>query len=155
MFRTAPAAEPPADVVAADDTIPLSHLELDIDAPGNGWAAHLAEKGINVVLDDVGRLCVARGDARQLFTERRQHEARAREIASANEAAAVERDRAWRASLPKGAACYDIPAGVLPASALLQAAKDSQPRRQSVLQHALSHEDGMMFHPLPSTPEGE
>jgi hypothetical protein len=32
------------------------------------------------VLDDVGRLCVARGDARQLFTERRQHEARAREV---------------------------------------------------------------------------
>jgi hypothetical protein len=151
MFRTAPAAEPPADVVAADDTIPLSHLELDIDAPGNGWGAYLADKGINVVLDDLGRLSISRGDARTLFTERREAEAHAREVMARNEQAAVQRDQEWRAALPRGAAWYDVPPGVHPATAMLQAAKDAQPRRTpSQVEWLFGETDTMVYHELPA-----
>jgi hypothetical protein len=71
------------------------------------------------------------------------------------EAQAVEADRAFRSQLWGGVRADHMPPDAAPAAVMLQAAKDSQPRRQSVLQHALSREDGMTFHPLPSTPEGE
>jgi hypothetical protein len=37
-----------------------------------------------------------------------------------------------------------IPEGVAPAAAMLQAAKDARPRRQSVLDHALADRDGQI-----------
>lgn len=112
-----------------NELIPLSILELDLPAPGNGWAAGVAEHGIAIVLDDLGRASIPRAAARELFEARRAAEAKAREMAEANERRAVEADRQWRAALPKGAAWYDIPPGVHPAAAMLQAAKDAQPRR--------------------------
>jgi hypothetical protein len=53
------------------ELVPLSVLELDLPAPGDGWAAHLAHRGVEIVLDDIGRAAVARSDARMLFAERR------------------------------------------------------------------------------------
>jgi hypothetical protein len=85
-----------------NETIPLSHLELDLPAPaGVGWSAYLADRGIAVVLDDVGRLAIARADAKRLFSERAEGAARAREVAERHERQAVEADRQWRAALPK------------------------------------------------------
>jgi hypothetical protein len=130
---------------------PVSHLELDIDAPGNGWAAYLSEKGLNVVLDDVGRLCVARGDARQLFTERREAEARAREVMARNEQAAVQRDQEWRAALPAGIPWHRMPdSGLLPVVAMTAAAKAEQPRRTpSQTEWLFGETDTMVYHELP------
>jgi hypothetical protein len=131
--------------------IPVSHLELDIDAPGNGWAAYLSEKGINVVLDDLGRLAVSRADARRLFTERREAAEKAREVAEANERRAIEADRQWRAALPKGAAWYDVPPGVHPATALLQQANDAEPRRTpSQVEWLFGETDTMVYHEVPA-----
>jgi hypothetical protein len=136
--------------------IPLSHLELDIDAPGNGWAAYLAEKRINVVLDDLGRLSISRGDARTLFTERRQHEQRAREIASANEQKAEEGDRAFREQLWGGVRADRMPSDGRPADVMLAAAAQAAGlRRQSVLQHALQNSGELVYHPLSSTSDEE
>jgi hypothetical protein len=137
--------------VPASDPIPLSILELDLPAPTIGWAAGLAEKGVDIVTDDLGRLCVARADARRLFDEQRESEARAREMASENERQAIARDRAWRASLPRGAAWYDVPAGVHPATAMLQRAKDAQPRRTpSQVEWMFGEADTMVYHELPA-----
>jgi hypothetical protein len=110
--------------------IPLSILELDLPAPTIGWTAGLAERGISVVLDDLGRLAVSRGDARRLFEEKRAAEQKAREMAEANERQAIEADRRWRDALPKGKAWYDIPGDVLPVVAMTEAAKAEQPRRR-------------------------
>jgi hypothetical protein len=62
----------------------------------------------------LGRACIARADARRLFEEKRR-EQKARGVAERNERQAIEQDRQWRAGLPKGAAWYDIPAGMSPA----------------------------------------
>jgi hypothetical protein len=45
-----------------------------------------------------------------------------------------------------------IPAGVTPAAAMLQAAKDAGPRRQSVLEHALANDANFEFHSLKGEP---
>jgi hypothetical protein len=56
MFKTAAAAEPITDVMDPADTVPLSVLALDLDAPSaGGWHAYLASRGIAVLGDDVGR----------------------------------------------------------------------------------------------------
>ena len=121
MFRTAPAAEPAHDVKIPADLIPISHLELDLPAPVEGWAVFLAGRGVEVTLDDIGRMSVSRGDARQLLTERRQAEVRRREKAAELERQAVEHDRQRRAQLWGGIPAYAIPPGVAPAAAMLQA----------------------------------
>jgi hypothetical protein len=132
--------------------IALSVLGLDIDEPGNGWAPYLAERDIKVQIDDLGRAAVGRDDARRLFTEKREAEQKARELAAHNERQAVEADRQWRASLPRGAAWYDVPPGVHPATAMLQHAKDALPRRTpSQVEWMFGETDTMVFHSL----EGE
>jgi hypothetical protein len=129
--------------------IALSVLGLDIDEPGNGWAAYLAERDIKVQIDDLGRAAVGRDDARRLFTEKREAEQKARELAARNERAAEEKDRAWRASLPRGAAWYDVPPGVHPATAMLQHAKDALPRRTpSHAEWLFGEADTMTYHEL-------
>jgi hypothetical protein len=110
----------------------------DLPAPTIGWAAGLAERGISVVLDDMGRLPVSRDDARRLFTEKRQAEERAREMAEANERQAIEADRQWRAGLHLGVPWYEVPPGVLPVVAMTQAAKAEQPRRCTLLEDAFA-----------------
>ena len=78
MFRTAPAAEPAADVTndLSPEPIPLSVLDLDLSAPVEGWRAFLADRHIKIVVDDLGRSSVSRNDARRLFDEHRDEELR-------------------------------------------------------------------------------
>jgi hypothetical protein len=73
--------------------IPLSVLALDLEAPAEGWTAYLHSSGIAVVADDIGRSAISRADARQLFTERRENEVRAREVTERQERQAIEQDR--------------------------------------------------------------
>ena len=90
---------------------------------------------------------ISSDDARQLFDERREAEARAREIARRQEQAAVEADQQWRAQLPNGLPWHALPHGVSPAEAWAQAEKDARPKRRSVLEEALAGE-AMTFHPI-------
>ena len=99
MFRT-PVAEPDAPApVQAVDTIPLSHLELDLPAPITGWLIELDRRGIQVVSDDIGRPSVSRDNARVLIAEHHQNEARKARMREEAEQAAIEADQQWRAQL--------------------------------------------------------
>jgi hypothetical protein len=135
--------------IPASEPIPLSILELDLPAPTIGWAAGLAEKGVDIVTDDLGRLCVARADARRLFDEQREHEARVREALARNEAAAVAAYEQQRASIWAGLPADSLPVGVAPAAAMLQSAKDAEPKRQSPLEEAFSGKS-MTYHAWPN-----
>jgi hypothetical protein len=126
--------------IPAGEPIPLSILELDLPAPTIGWAAGLAQRGISVVTDDLGRLCVARADARRLFDEQREHEARAREALARREAAAVAAYEQQRASIWKGVPADRLPVGVSASDAIVAAAKDAQPKRVTPFQEALAGE---------------
>jgi hypothetical protein len=154
MFRTAPAAEVvpqvvPEPVVPADP-VPLSVLALDLDsAPAGGWTAWLADRGIAVVFDDIGRQAIARDDAKKLLDAQRLNEVRRQDQAARLEQQAIEADRAWRATIWKGVSADLMPAGALPASVMLAADKDSGPRRRSVLEDSLQNSQEMVFHRLP------
>jgi hypothetical protein len=133
--------------------IPLSVLELDLPAP-ESWSAYLADRGISITIDDIGRAAITRDDARRLFDEGREAEARGREMAAEFERQAIEQDRQWRASLPSGLPWYEIPPDVLPVVAMTQADRDAQPRRLTPLQESLAGES-MTYHRLDSTPDDE
>src|SRR5215216_5761920 len=81
------------------DLISLSVLQLDLAAPAEGWPAYLSSRDIAVVTDDLGRPSISRGDARQLFDERREAEARQREALAQQEQRAIEQDRKFRAQV--------------------------------------------------------
>src|SRR5215217_8154819 len=103
MFRTAAAEtgeiEQGSSRGTSADLIPLSHLALDLDVPAIGWAAYLTGRGIEIVLDSVGRKAISSADARQLFDEQRDNEARKREVMERQEQQAVEQDRKFRAQV--------------------------------------------------------
>jgi hypothetical protein len=61
-------------------------------------------------------------------------------------------ERAAKHPVQKGIPADRIPDGVTPAAAMLQAAKDAQPRRKSVLEHALANGDTFEYHPVPREP---
>jgi hypothetical protein len=152
MFRNAaPVTEPdaPDDVGTAVPTnlIPLSVLQLDLDPPAGGWDAYLTGRGVGIAVDDIGRKAISRADARQLFDEKREAEARAREIAQRQEHRAVERDRAFRAALPTGLHWTELPPGVSAAEVWAAAERDAQPKRRTPLEDALAG-DGMVYRPL-------
>jgi hypothetical protein len=107
------------------DPIPLSVLALDLGEPPTGWASHLADRDIAVVIDDVGRRAVSRSDARALVTESHENELRLREVGERQEQAAVEADRVRRAALPKGLPWYELPDGVSAAQMWAAAEKDA------------------------------
>jgi hypothetical protein len=148
MFKSAPAAEPAPDVEVAADVIPLSHLELDLPTPVEGWTVFLAARGVEVTLDDIGRMAVARVDARQLLTEQRDRDAEQVRRRKLLEARQVADDQIRRASIWGGLSADLIPPGVTPAAAMVAADKAAQPKRQSVLQHALANTGEMVFHPI-------
>jgi hypothetical protein len=160
MFRNTATAEA-GEIEQGDshgdhaDLVPMSHLSLDLPAMTAGWQAELERRGIVVVLDDLGRQAVSRGDARRLFDEHREMEMRRQEVAQRIELAAIEKDRAFRAQLWTGIPADLMPPGAAPAAVMLQLDKDAQPRRQSVLQEALSHDSGLTFHSLAPTPDGD
>ena len=133
-----------------DQPIPLSELERDLDAPGGGWPAYLAGRGVRILEDDIGRPAISRSDARQLFVERRESEARARELRERQEAEAEARRVA---SIPAGIPWWKIPEGVSPAQAMGAADPMTGPRRRTPLEDALAG-DGMTFHPIRSEPDG-
>jgi hypothetical protein len=56
--------------------IPISHLSLDLGEPIIGWAGMFAERGVEIVLDDLGRPSVPRQVLGELLAERRESEAR-------------------------------------------------------------------------------
>jgi hypothetical protein len=125
--------------VPAGEPIPLSVLALDLELPTVGdWRSYLRERGIDVVIDDVGRPSISRADARRLFREREAAQQKAREMAERNEAAAIAADQEWRASLHGGIPWHRMPdPGLLPVVQMAAAIKDAQPRRTSVLHDAL------------------
>jgi hypothetical protein len=150
MFNKASVAtaEPAPEVIVPADVIPLSHLELDLPAPVEGWAVFLAARGIEVTLDDIGRMAVARVDARQLLTERREREAEQARRRKLQEAQAVADDQIRRSQIWGGIPADHLPPGVAPAAVMLQNDRDAQPKRQSVLEHALGNSGELTFHSL-------
>jgi hypothetical protein len=149
MFRSTDAATaaPTHGDVDPAELIPLSHLALDLDQPSVGWAAYLTGRGIEVVVDDIGRPSVSRSDARQLFDERREAEARQAAKREAAEREAIERDQQFRSQLWTGVSADYLPADVAPAAAMLQAARDARPKRLTPLQEALSNSGTLTHYP--------
>jgi len=56
--------------------VPISVLGLDLAQPISGWEQMLADRGVEVVEDDLGRASISRSDARALIEDRRQRESR-------------------------------------------------------------------------------
>jgi hypothetical protein len=152
MFSSPVVADPPVRTpeyeVDPPELIPLSVVALDLLPAPADWSAFLADRGIEIVLDDIGRAAITRADARRLFDERREAQAKAREMRAAAEKRAVEQDQQFRAQLGTG-----IPASVLSgmsyAEAMHAAELDSQQYRPraSVIADALDN-SGMTFHPI-------
>jgi hypothetical protein len=126
-------------------TIPLSILALDLPSPVGGWPTFLGARGVKIIPDDLGRDSVSRGDARRLLDEKREHELRRAALQKVQEQQAIEQDRAFRASLPRGAAWFDLPPGVRPAEAMLQQAHDAQPKRRTLLEDAFAGTPSAMY----------
>ena len=63
------------EVCAACRTIPITHLALDLDEPTAGWAAMLAERGVAVEEDDLGRPSIPRQVLGDLLSEHVEREA--------------------------------------------------------------------------------
>jgi hypothetical protein len=160
MFRntaSVPAVEsPPVGTRApADlaDLIPISVIALDLaEPPAGGWIAYLTSRGIPIVLDHIGREAIDSADARQLLDERREAEVRRREAIARNEQRAIEADRLHRSQIWQGVPADSLPVGVAPAAAMLQSAKDAQPKRESPMEEAFAGET-MRYHAWPSEDE--
>jgi|SRR5829696_1670811 len=156
MFRVA-AALPVEDVADPwSDLLPLSLLSLEMAAPDD-WRPYLEARGVAVLRDDVGRDSVSRSDARVLLAESRARLAAEREAAARHrervEREAEEQDRVRRSQIWQGVPASAFPEGVSAASVMVAALRDSRPKRQSVLQEALSNSGGeITFHSL--APEG-
>jgi hypothetical protein len=138
------------DVNVAADVIPLSHLELDLVAPVEGWTVFLAARGVEVTLDDIGRMSIARVDARRLLTEKREREAEQARRRKLAEAQAVADDQIRRAQIWQGVPADHMPPGVAPAAVMLQASRDAQPKRTSVLQEALADSETLTLYRMRS-----
>ena len=121
-----------------------------VRTPRDAVDALAAQLDGEVVSDDLGRRCVSREVARRLFADRAAAEVRwreAQERQDAGYAAQVAANPVWP-GIPAG----QIPDGVAPALAMLTAAKDALPKRQSVLEHALQDRDGAIeYHPINET----
>jgi hypothetical protein len=70
------------------ELIPISHLRLDLAEPISGWASALLERGLEILVDDLGRPCVRREVLGDLLREDRERLARI-EAESAERAAAA------------------------------------------------------------------
>jgi hypothetical protein len=83
---------------------------------------------VKIVPDNIGRDSIACGDAKRLLDAQREHELRNAARAKMREQEAIECDQQWRASLPKGTAWYDIPAGMSPAEYMTAMERENRPR---------------------------
>jgi hypothetical protein len=151
--RAAESVDEPATVDSAE-LVPLAELAGEgfgwggqfVTTPGDAVDALAAQLDGEVVLDDLGRRCVSREVARRLFAERAEGERRQWEAQQRREEELAEQAANHR---PRGGVPADrIPAGVLPVVAMTQAAKDAEPRRQSVLEHALANDGAVVYHPI-------
>jgi hypothetical protein len=138
----------------AADVIPISHLELDLVAPVEGWPSFLAARDIEITLDDIGRMSIARVDARRLLTEKREREAEHARRRKLVEAEAVADDQIRRSQIWQGVPAVDLPPGMSASSVMLAASKDARPKRVTPLQEALAGES-LTYHSYGSTPEDE
>ena len=147
MLHTLDAAGEVA-VSTPSDLIPLDVLALTLEAPpAVEWATHLNGRGIAVLADDIGRLAITRADARSLISERRDLDARQSEMRKAADQRAIEADQEFRSRLWAGLPAEALPVGVAPAAAMLQASRDAQPRRRTLLDEALAG-GTLAFHPI-------
>ena len=73
---------------------------------------------------------------------------RRREAIARNEQRAIAAYEQQRASIWTGLAADSLPVGVAPAAAMLQAAHDAEPRRQTPLEAALSNNSEMTYHSI-------
>jgi uncharacterized membrane protein YqiK len=134
------------------ELVPVAQLSVEgfgyghplVVTPRDAVDALAAQLDGEVVLDDLGRRCVSRETARRLFSERAEAERRQREAQQRREAELAEQAANNR---PRGGVPADqIPDGVLPAAAMLQAAKDAEPKRRTVLEEALANDDAVTYH---------
>lgn len=130
------------------EPVPLSVIALDLPAPPAGWAFELERRGIPIVLDDIGRRCISRPDAAMLLGEHRENEARMVRHREELERLAIAADEEFRSQLWGGLSADRLPIDVSPAAAMFAADRELTPRRESVLQHALAHRDGAVYHPV-------
>jgi hypothetical protein len=133
-----------------EPVVPLSELERDLPAPPGGWAAELAGRGAEIVLDDLGRAAVDRATARALFAEHREQQQVADRRRAEIERRAIEAHQRFRASLPAGIPWSAEVPGLTPAMLMMAADPMGQgSRRESVLEHSLSNPAGaLVFHPV-------
>jgi hypothetical protein len=153
MFRSSvtDAAEPTRDESSPlEPLISLVELELSLVAPVEGWPSFLAARDIEITLDDIGRMSIARVDARQLLTEKREREAEQARRRKLAEARAVADDQIRRAQIWQGVPADHMPPGVPPAAAMLQTARDAQPKRTTPLEEALSNSGTLTYHSYPT-----
>jgi hypothetical protein len=155
MIRKSTVAEAVAEIVDPPELVTLAELAAEgfgpWDSPYTKGPRDVIEAlarqldGV-VVLDDIERRCVTRETARALFAERAEAERRQREAQERREAELHEQAAN---NLPRGGVPADrIPDGVSPASAMLQAARDAELRRRSVLEEALDNETDLTYHPV-------
>jgi hypothetical protein len=150
MFRHMPTTdtEPTRDVTVSDELIPLSVFALDHPQPPEGWSNFLGRWGITLRPDDIGRDSIRRSDAQMLLHEQRANELRVAKLRQLAEAEAVADDERRRALIWKGVSATALPVGVSAGDAMLQAAKDAQPRRTTPLEEALSNSGTLTYHPM-------
>ena len=130
-------------------TIPLSHLELDYPTPTVGWGVELDRRGVAIVLDDVGRPAISRAAAAELLTEQRAQQEAAARHREEIEQRAIEQDQRFRARLAGGIPADAVPAGMTAAMLMMASdPMDQRPRRESLLDHALAREEGIVYHPI-------
>jgi hypothetical protein len=133
-----------------EPVVPLAELERDLPTPAAGWAAELAGRGVEVVLDDLGRASVTRAAARLLFTEHLAQEELAARKRAELEQRAIEADQRFRASLPPGIAADQVPEGISAGQLMMLSDPEREKgRRESVLEHSLSNPAGaLIYHPI-------
>jgi hypothetical protein len=156
MFRSTPIDVATAHdvVVPEEDVIALSVLALDLPQPPEGWAAYLGRRGVAIVPDSLGRDAVGHDAARRLLDERRADELRrARHLAVA-EAEAEAADRVKFAQIWRGVSADAFP-DARAGDVMAEAARDSLPKRRSVLEESLSNSSTMTYRPYGPNPDEE
>jgi hypothetical protein len=133
----------------AELPVPLTELDRDLPAPPGGWVVELQRRGIGTIVDDLGRVAVARPIARRLFAEHRENEARKAAHRAEIERQAIEANRQFRASLPSGIPVDQVPAGVSAAVLMMASDDPFRPeRRETPLEHALRNGGAPVYHPV-------
>jgi ParB-like chromosome segregation protein Spo0J len=134
--------------MTAEPVIPLSVLGLDLPEPAVEATA-LEHRGIEVLRDDLGRAAISRVAARMLLTEHREQQEAVARRREEIERRVIAADEARRAALPRGIPVSAEVPGLTPAMLMMAADPLGQSqRRESVLEHALQHRDGAVYHPI-------